>query len=798
MSPQQKLETLIAKLEQLQKAHQNTSIEIVRLREEVSQLKNEFGISTKSPVSSRELSIDQVPVTNIKEDEIPEIKIDFEKKRGTTLPPPLPKTSKNILQSPPKKTKKVFNIEEFIGGNLINKIGILILIVGLGLFVKYAIDNGYFPPLVRLILSFLAGLTLVGIGYWLKPKYKTYSAVLFSGGMAVLYFSTYSGHAFYDPVLMPRTTAFILMVVFTIVTVLAAMMYGLEIIALLGLVGAYAVPLLLSDDSGAMKLFLSYIAIINSGVLLVCIRNNWRLTLYTAFVLTWLIFGFWVLSENLNLAETNIAWLFNIIFFLIFYTALISYNILKNKKFTFDNVLFVTLNAFIFYGLGMTLLENSDLEKYQGLFTLANGILHLGIAYGMYKKLADKKLFFAISGLFWVFLTIAIGVQFEGDISAILWLGEAAILFGIGRRFKIRLYEGASFLVLFFGISFLLQTWNEGYYDSAVHHGVVFNRYFLISFLAMAITGAMLWMHRKWNEEWQLTPILNLVIPLLFIGIVYFSFFNETFHQFDQAFLNSEIENTRDWDILNFRTVWLINYTFLFVMLLMLFNQVYFKNKILAGFLGGLTVFVFFIFLSAGIFALNDLRYEYLNPDLNPMFQETGYWIWIRYLTYVFAGATLFGLYKLLNWLDDKSIVRTIFQLFVYLVILIILSTELTTFMTMVIGVDTKSLTHQVGFSILWAVYSLVMILVGFRQRSKLLRISGIILFAITLIKVFFIDLINISTESRILLFVAIGILLLVTSYFYQRFAHVFLGNEEAENDTLSQAELRENEKSDE
>ena len=552
----------------------------------------------------------------------------------------------------------------------------------------------------------------------------------------------------------------------------------MEIIALLGLVGAYAVPFLLSDDSGAIKLFLSYIAIINTGVLLVTIRKNWRITLYAAFALTWLVFSFWVLVEYTPTSDTQIAWLFNLLFFSIFYLALVLRNLLKDKQFTIDNVIAVTLNAFIFYGLGMVLLENSDLENYQGLFTLGNGILHLSVALGVYKKLADKKLFFAISGLFWIFLTIAIGVQFDADISTVLWLGEAVILFGIGRRFKVKLYEGSSFLVLFIGISFLLQNWGEGYYDSTTHLTLIFNRYFLISMLSLAALGTMLWISQKWQVAWEISRITNMLVAILFTGIIYFAFFNEIYHQFDQAFFNSEIENTRDWNIIDFRTVWLINYTFFFVMLLMLFNQFYLKDKVFAGFIGGLTVFVLLAFLSSGLFALNDLRTAYLNPDFNPLFSETTYWIWIRYITYLFVGTALFGLYKLINTLEHTEKIKMFFQLGVHLILLVILSNELTTFMTMVVGVDTQSLTHRVGYSILWAIYSLVMILVGFKQRSKLLRIAGMILFGVTLIKVFFIDLIDISTESRILLFVALGILLLITSYFYQRYRNIFLGDE--------------------
>ncbi len=786
MSPHQKLENLIVKLEQLQKQHQDTSIEIVRLREDVNALKRELGLSGEVP-RTKEL-IDEIPRAKVKlEDGIPEVDIDFSKKPAAS-PPPLPRSKTKIAAaSKPAAVKKAFDLEAFIGGNLINKVGILILIVGLGLFVKYAIDNGYFPPLIRLILSFLAGLTLVGFGYYLKPKYKTYSAVLFSGGMAVLYFSTYSGNAYYDPVLMPKTTAFILMAVFTVVTVIAAMIYNLEIIALLGLVGAYGVPFLLSDGSGDYKLLLSYIAIINAGVLAATIRKNWRITLYTGFVLTWIIFSFWVLVECDFGIETNTAWLFNVLFFLIFHAALITHNLIKDKRFTIDIVGFITLNAFVFYGLGMYILEETGGEKLQGIFTFVNGLVHLLVAFGVYRRLEDEKLFYALSGLFWVFLTIAIGVEFDAEIRPILWLGEALLLFTIGRRFEVQIYEGASFLVLFFGISFLLEVLGKGYYNSLVHHTLFLNKYFLVSLLSLGIIGAMLWVHHHWKKEWATTGVVNLVLPGLFIGLLYGTFFNEIYHQFEMAFNNSKIDDYGDYDILKFSTIWLMNYTFAFILGLYLFNRFYLKSKAFANFVAGLIFLVSVLFLSLGIMVLGELRTEYLNPDLNPQFSETGYWIWIRYISYLFLSVSLFVLYKLLDQLDAVKNIKIIFQLFVYLAILIVLSTELTTFMAVVVGVDTKSLTHKVGFSILWAMYSLVMIWVGFRQRSKLLRIAGMTLFGVTLLKVFLVDLIDISTESRILLFVAIGVLLLITSYFYQRFKNVLGVDEEGSSGVRSE-----------
>jgi len=780
MTPQQKMDILIVKLEKLRQVHHNNGIEITKLREEVEALKKEIRGDAPATISTGKSLMDEVPVSKVSSPEaLPDVKIDFSKKRST--PPPLPKRNTTTdIPSKAKTPEKAFDLEAFIGGNLINKIGILILIVGLGLFVKYAIDNGYFPPLIRLILSFLAGLTLVGIGYRLKAKYKTYSAVLFSGGMAVLYFSAYGGNAFYDPILLPKLTAFILMVVFTIVTVIAAIMYGLEIIALLGLVGAYAVPILLGDGSGDYQLLFSYMAIINTGVLLVSVRKLWRLTLYMAFILTWLLFSFWVLVECDFGVDDGIAWVFNITFFIIFYAALLVYRLLHKEELTIDNILFINLNAFIFFGLGFYTLEETQLTKYQGLFTALNGIFHLLVALGIYSRTKDKKFFLTISGLFWIFLTIAIGVQFDAKILPILWLSEAAVLFGLGRYFKVRPYEAAALLLTVLGMGILFMVWEEGYYNSLVHHTAIFNRYFLTSTLAMGILGAMFWMHRKWEDDWEAKQLVNVMIPVLFIGTLYFSFFHEIYHQYEQAFLNSklDIDTVYQYDLLDFRSIWLVNYTFGFLFILTMINQFSIKDKVIGGILGVLSLFTIAMFLMGGMFVLNSLRESYLNVGDSPSYDETSYWIWIRYITYVFVGLVLYGIYRVLDWYRNIKNIGAYFQLLIYLVVLVVLSNELTTFMRLVVGVETSSLTHRVGFSILWGVYALVMVLVGFRQRSKIVRVAGIALFAVTLVKVFLLDLVDISTESKILLFVAIGVLLLIISYLYQRYKDVLIGEE--------------------
>ena len=131
-------------------------------------------------------------------------------------------------------------LEKFIGENILSKIGIVILIIGVAIGSKYSIEHDLISPLTRVILGYLVGLGLLGLGMKLKKAYKNFSAVLVSGSMTILYFMTYAAYSFYQ--LFPQILAFALMVVFTVFAVIAALNYKNQIIAHIGLVGAYAVP----------------------------------------------------------------------------------------------------------------------------------------------------------------------------------------------------------------------------------------------------------------------------------------------------------------------------------------------------------------------------------------------------------------------------------------------------------------------------------------------------------------------------------------------------------------------------
>src|SRR5690606_26638738 len=81
------------------------------------------------------------------------------------------------------------DLEKFIGENLINKIGIGILVLGIGFFVKYAIDQDWINEIGRVFIGIICGGILIGFAHKTKEKFKAFSSVLVGGGMAIFYFS---------------------------------------------------------------------------------------------------------------------------------------------------------------------------------------------------------------------------------------------------------------------------------------------------------------------------------------------------------------------------------------------------------------------------------------------------------------------------------------------------------------------------------------------------------------------------------------------------------------------------------
>lgn len=360
------------------------------------------------------------------------------------------------------KLRDNFDWEKFIGENLIMKLGILIVLIGVAIGGKYALEHQLLSPTMRIIIGTLFGAALQGVAIKLKKEYKKLSAVLASGAMATLYFMTYFAYDFYG--LIPMPVAFVLMTLITVATVWQACTYDMEVIAIIGLVAAYVIPFMLSTGEGSPWALFSYISIINAGVMFISVKRYWRILFVSAYVSSWFIYG--VVYRTLDFPETSDAvklLLFLFINFVIFYVTFLAYKVKHKMIFQNFDIVYLLSNSFMFFGLGYNVMFNNEtLAPYVAWFSFANALIHGIVAFILIKKnMVDKSVYRLITGLAISFVTIAIMVWATGHWLTMFWMLEGTVLFTVSRISKRPFYEKLSYPVFFLALISLIIDWGN-------------------------------------------------------------------------------------------------------------------------------------------------------------------------------------------------------------------------------------------------------------------------------------------------------------------------------------------------
>ena len=778
-SKDEKLNELLAKLNDLLLKQQEFDTAINTLRGEVRQLLNKAN-------SSHII------------DEGPRSQLDLKQAIQPSFPPQVKPQSSFTAKFRRENIGKS-DFEKFIGENLISKIGILILVVGVAIGAKLAIDQELInlSPLTRIISGYLVGVALMGLAIKLKTKYHNFSAVLLSGAIAILYFITFAAYNYYQ--LIPQSLTFGLMILFTGFTVLSAIKYNKPVIAHIGLVGAYAIPFLLSNGAGNVVVLFTYIGIINFGILCLAFWKYWKSLFYLSFALTWIIFLGWRIPLDSEMSFLKVSMLFSGLYFFIFYATNLAYKTIKKEVFGIADVTILLLNSFIFYGIGYWLLNNSAVAvEMLGLFTLANAVIHCSVAGIIYKrKLADKNLFYFLLALVITFITLAIPVQLNGNWVTIFWAVEAAILFYFGRAKGISIYEKLSCVLIFLAFSSLLQDWlmsSEIYTTGQVNTQITsfINVGFLSSCIFIASFGWMFIVSRKQ----QLIPtetntsvvrdILAYSIPTILLIVSYNTFRTEISSIFNNLYEGTKINispRTAEGNFvynsnyLRFSMVANYVYTLLFASGLTLLNLKNIKSKELAVANLVINLVVILAFLTHALYILSELREAYILQS-NKYFTSGYMNLGIRYLSFISFSLLITACYELSKSTLFKTKFKTAFDYLLYIAILWLLSSELLHLLALN-GLRTG---YKLGISILWGLYALILVGLGLWKAKKYLRIGAIILFAVTLIKLFFYDLTSLNTISKTIVMVSLGALLLLISFLYNKYKHLIIDDAEAKN----------------
>ncbi len=780
-----RINELIGKLNLLLKRQELFSQDIDALQKEISHLKKESHSLSSIEETERESSV-------------MEIKMTVSSQSADSLSQS--RETQSHLVSAPLQSKHLIkpdsNLEKFIGENLMNKIGIAITILGVAIGVKYAIDHNLISPLARIILGYLVGFGLFSIGIKLKKNYENYSAVLVSGAIAIMYFITLFGYSIY--MLFPQNIAFLLMVFFTIFTVVLAIFYDTQIIAHIGLLGAYAVPFLLSDDSDNILILFSYVAIINVGILAISVKKYWKPLYYGSFIITWLIYFSWFLEKFHSAEHFILAFFFVSLFFILFYAILLTYKIFKSDKFNIDDVLLLLANSFIFFGIGFSILKsNVTGVELLGVFAVCNALVHSLVCLLVYNQRgSDFNLLYLVGGLALVFITIAIPVQLNGNWVTLLWGCEAALLFWIGRTKGILFYESIANVVFILTFLSLIQDWSlyDAYILGKPETRIVtlLNINFLSSVFIMASFAFINWMNYNPKYPIQLSvrgewnKLFAIVIPALFLTVSYFAFRIEIETYWNQLYVDSTkvvnaadrlyTETIQDASLISFKKIWIVNYSLLFFSLLTFINIKKLQNRTLGIVSLVISTLIILEFLLEIVHILEILRGNYLNNTSPVHYPQNWFYIGIRYVSFVFVGMLLLAVYRSLkqDFIKIPSAMATLyFDTVFYLSLLWIISSELVN----VFDIFKLAQAIPIGLSILWGVFALVVVAMGLWKKKKHLRIGAIALLGITLCKLFFYDISDFNSLARTIVFLSLGLLLLIISFLYTKYKSIIDGN---------------------
>lgn len=206
---------------------------------------------------------------------------------------------------PPPPPPKPFDWEAFFGVKLFAWIGGFVLFLGIVFLVKYSFENNLITPAMRVAIGTVLGLSLIVTG-WLTAtrRYRVSGQSLCATGVLVLYGNIFAAHVFYHLIeLMP---AFAAMAMVTGAAFFLAVRMNAQVIVILGLLGGFLTPVLLSTGVDNPAGLFGYIAVLNIGIAAVALRKRWDYLVLLAAAGTILMEFAWA-DKFFAVSKANIA-----------------------------------------------------------------------------------------------------------------------------------------------------------------------------------------------------------------------------------------------------------------------------------------------------------------------------------------------------------------------------------------------------------------------------------------------------------------------------------------------------------
>ena len=245
--------------------------ELGALKREIESLRHQI-VAGASPSAEAVASVEPIPAKT-------------EPERRTSPPPVPPKLAQ--YQAKEFNSKESYP-EIAIGQKWLLALGVVVLIIGIGFFLKYAFDQRWIGPAVRITMGFCLGVVLLVTGNVCYQRgLRGLDIGIGAVGLGALYLTTYAAAQFYR--LLPEAPALLVILLTTIVGCCLAVAWASQALAILAFVGGYLAPILLSVFHVDHLLFLGYLGILTLGGQVLALGRNWKTLSFSGATFTWLI-----------------------------------------------------------------------------------------------------------------------------------------------------------------------------------------------------------------------------------------------------------------------------------------------------------------------------------------------------------------------------------------------------------------------------------------------------------------------------------------------------------------------------
>ena len=644
------------------------------------------------------------------------------------------------------------NFEKYIGENLFGKIGILIFIIGIGFFVKYAIDQNWINETARTLMGYAVGAGMLVLAERLHKRYHTFSSLLAGGAFGIYYLITAIAFHYYD--LFSHTMAFVILCATTIFMSAVSVLYDRKELAVTALVGGFIAPFIISTDSSSIISLQIYIGILNIGMFCLAMYKRWAILPMVSFGFTYIILwgttaiGSFTDSEAVTIYPTLFAFatLFYVIFLLpIVFILRTQYG--ENTRLGLLGI--ITANSFMYLIYGDFLLQHfeasSDTTAYLAFFIAAvNLAIHLYLRFCVEGQDTLRNL---MLGLAVTFASMGIPILFSAANVLMVWAAESVLLLWLFTKEKNRIYELASAVLL------LLTLGALAYYrttDTFIHDtgdSLFFNgAFFVTTFVSIAYYIVAIIM--QFNKE-LFSDTKRLIAYTPCNAIAYALGFSILFLAFRDNFHFHLEQPISEYASLLTANIMLLGGA------LILRNRFEISENKLA--------YEISLYLAGILFAMT--VWNYTAPE-GLLLRWLMALVTIAYMAYCMRGQLLVA--------SNPRSLHTEYA---------IVSTLTWLTLTRLLLITFNEVNFSTAFSLSLGIAAFILMCIGMRYHSKEIRIVSLAEFGIIIGKLILNDVWAMPALGKIIVFISLGAILLILSFLYQKLKDALFNEEKQEQE---------------